>query len=45
LGELSQQSVEPQCWHVRRCTHRAPILTHSSHAWRAAVRTVVTASM
>ena len=32
FGDESQQSVTPQVWQVRRCTHAAPILTHSSHS-------------
>src|SRR5688572_18705873 len=34
LGELSQHSVVPHSWQVRRWTHDAPILTHSSHSRR-----------
>ena len=30
FGEESQQSVRPHDWHVRRCTHLAPMRTHSS---------------
>ena len=43
LGELSQQSVAPQFWHVRRWTHRPPIFTHSAHSRRAGCLIVVTA--
>src|SRR5207237_9703752 len=34
FGELSQQSVAPHVWQVRRCTQYAPIFTHSSHSRR-----------
>src|SRR5213082_1438392 len=44
LGELSQHSVAPHCWQVRRCTHCEPILTHSAHSRRLPCRTVVIAS-
>src|SRR5205823_2979962 len=44
LGELSQHSVAPHCWHVRRWTHCAPIFTHSAHSRRLACRTVVIAA-
>src|SRR5690349_1020248 len=43
FGELSQQRVVPHSWHVRRCTQRDPIFTHSSHSYFSACRTVVTA--
>src|SRR5688500_1071096 len=45
LGELSQHKVTPHCWHVRRCTHCAPIFTHSSHSRRLAGFGVVIALM
>ena len=45
LGELSQHSVAPHSWHVRRCTHRAPTFTHSSHCRRTGCRISVMASM
>ena len=45
LGELSQQSVAPHVWHVRRWTQRDPVFTHSSHSRRTARFTVATASM
>jgi hypothetical protein len=44
LGDESQHSVTPQVWHVRRCTHDAPIFTHSSHSRFRACFTVFTAS-
>jgi uncharacterized membrane protein YbhN (UPF0104 family) len=30
LGELSQQPILPQLWHIRRCTHELPIARQSS---------------
>src|SRR4029077_17832363 len=45
LGEESQQRVTPHVWHVRRCTHEAPILTHSSHSRRRGRFTSSTAAM
>ena len=45
FGELSQHSVTPQVWHVRKCTHRAWIFTHSSHSWAFAGLTLVTLLM
>ena len=30
LGEPSQQPMCPQDWHMRRCTHQAPLARHSS---------------
>jgi hypothetical protein len=41
LGELSQQSVTPQVWQVRRWTHPALTFTHSWHSRRAGVLTSV----
>src|SRR5258707_1083347 len=32
FGDESQQSVTPHFWHVRRCSQRSPIFTHSSHS-------------
>ena len=29
-GELSQQPMCPQVWHIRRCTHCMPVARHSS---------------
>src|SRR5262249_29158209 len=45
FGELSQQSVPPHVWQVRRCTHVPPIFTHSSQTRFFACLTDVTASM
>src|SRR4051812_47438475 len=45
LGELSQQSVDPHCWQVRRCSHREWTFTHSSHSRRFAWSTLVVAAM
>jgi len=45
LGDESQQRVTPHVWHVRRCTHRAPIFTHSSHSRAFACLTVAIFSM
>ena len=42
FGELSQQPIFPHCRHMRRCTHRPSILTHSSH-WSGASGSSVTA--
>src|SRR5947209_12409140 len=30
FGELSQQPIFPQIWHMRRCTHQPPVFRHSS---------------
>src|SRR5947209_15797254 len=30
FGELSQQPIFPQLWHMRRCTHQPPVFRHSS---------------
>src|SRR5207247_1661408 len=43
FGESSQQRVPPHSWHVRKWTHSAPILTHSSHSRRFGCLTVATA--
>jgi hypothetical protein len=45
LGELSQHSVVPHCWQVRKCTHRAFVFMHSSHSCRSANRTLGIAAM
>lgn len=45
LGELSQQSVTPHSWHVRKWTQVALILTHSSHSRRFGCLIELTASM
>src|SRR5439155_19635710 len=45
LGDESQQSVAPQLWHVRRCTHREPVFTHSSHSCCFACFTVLMLSI
>ena len=45
FGDESQQRVAPQVWHVRRCTHDAPILTHSSHSRRRGRFTSSTSAM
>src|SRR5437867_5615093 len=42
FGESSQQWVPPHSWHVRKWTHSAPVLTHSSHSRRFGCLTVVT---
>src|SRR5437899_12713986 len=43
LGELSQHNVTPHSWQVRRCTHCAPIFTHSAHSRRLGSLMVVMA--
>src|SRR5437660_9633427 len=30
FGELSQQPIFPQLWHMRRCTHQPPVFRQSS---------------
>ena len=35
LGDESQQRVSPHVWQVRRCNHREPLATHSTHSCRA----------
>src|SRR5687767_13048841 len=44
FGELSQHSVDPHAWQVRRWTHSDPIFTHSSHSGCFACLTSTTAA-
>jgi hypothetical protein len=45
FGELSQQSVMPHVWQVRRWTQYEPIFTHSSHSRRCGCLIDAIASM